>query len=345
MPVRPCCSVCGKACSSPDNQQQRHSLAPDEAACVCVCTKCKGDRSPISIGDGGGGGEGGGNARGQHVASDSHDVQVRKKRDQIQIRIFSDSERKGRRPANTIVLEHRKSAKRTGSVPARPNVEGYFVPAQDSRPSTSRHRSLSRRRSPSGPVHLPAENMRGPNTGEEGPSPLSATCDHHPAYRPQKAQLHDRDLPSPHYSPVSPEENLGNRYSHYKTDERLQVHNNHPSKVHRRYQSADISGADLQPTSGPAYQARLTLPPDPQRDTQRPRWRRSNSGESTAAVVGSPHVHFGPGVSRQRVEVSNDFDLPQRRRPRVTEEINRLLGPDSDDESKGGGGGGWSGPA
>jgi hypothetical protein len=41
-------------------------------------------------------------------------------------------------------------------------------------------------------------------------------------------------------------------------------------------------------------------------------------------------VRFGSGV-----DVSNSSNLPRRHRTRVTEEINHLLGPDSDDEDKG----------
>ncbi|KAI9869001.1 MAG: hypothetical protein M1813_002824 [Trichoglossum hirsutum] len=331
-----CCSVCGKAYSS--SHLHHHSPAPGEAPGIgTVCNKCKRD-SLVTSG-------GGGDVRSQHVASDSHDVQVRKKGDQIQIRIFSDSERKGRRPANAVVLQHRKSTKRTESVPARPDDTGHFAPARSSQPSSSRRRrSLSGRRSPSRPISFPAEGIHDPSTGEDD-FPLSDTYDHHLAYRLQKTQLNDRGRP-PRYSPTSSSsiESSGKRYSHYKTDEEEpQGHNSRLSKVHRRYRSADISGADLQPNGGPTYQARLTHLPDSQDEAsrQRSRWRRSDSGESTDAVVGSPHVHFGRGVSRQRMDISDSSDLPRkRRRPRVTEEIDRLLGPDSDDEGKGKGGSG-----
>jgi hypothetical protein len=161
------------------------------------------------------------------------------------------------------------------------------------------------------------------------------THPHHSAYRLPKARLHGfgRSL---YHDPTSPVGSTGNPYSHYKTHEEYQdrSHDSHQCKIHRRYQSADASGVDLGPTSGPAYQVRpshlLNL-----QDTQSSHRKRSDSCGSTDAVVGSPHVHFSSGVSGQRVNVFDSSHLPRRRRTRVTEEINHLLGPDSGDEDKG----------
>ncbi|KAI9782090.1 MAG: hypothetical protein M1839_005436 [Geoglossum umbratile] len=63
--------------------------------------------------------------RGRHVTSDDHSIQVVKKGGQVQIRIFSDAELNGQKPK---YVQHPKSAKRAGSVPARPKDREESIP-------------------------------------------------------------------------------------------------------------------------------------------------------------------------------------------------------------------------
>ncbi|KAH0545042.1 hypothetical protein FGG08_000813 [Glutinoglossum americanum] len=298
-----CCPTCGE--SYPSGHQRRHSLAPGEAANVGICARCKKD----SLSTGGDGG-----IRGRRLTGDSHSVKVRTKGDQIQIRIFSDPERKSRNPEDTVFLQHPKSVKRAESVPARPSDVEQLIPTKGfplSANHTSRCRSRSRRGSPGRPASLLAGERHDPYAGETD-FPLSGANSNHLTHRLPKAQLRDRDR-FRNQDPTPPVDHTGNPYPHHKT--------------HEEYRDAF--------TGSPAYEVGPSHLSNLREDTQRFGRKRSDSCGSTDAVVGSPHVRFGSDVYRHRTNISDVSGLPQRRRTRVTDEINRVLGPDSDSEDKG----------
>jgi hypothetical protein len=324
--IRACCSVCGKTYSP--SHQRHHPLAPSEFPKAGTCAKCRKESSPISDGS-----DGGGPARGRHIPSDDHTVQVVRQGDQIQIRIFSDTELNIRKPGG---VQHPKPVKRTGSVPARLRDTELPIPTRgfgQSTKHTTGRRSPSRRRNPSRQSGFSEKEMRDPYA-RGASSSLPGAHSHHMGY-PQQSRLGSGDR-SPNQDLVLPVKHIEALRPQRETHESYQAqrHDSHSSRSHRRYQSVDNPVASLQSIDSPTYNVQPIRLPGLREVPNRFRWQRRGNCGSIEAVVGSPHVHFKSDASQQETNIFHRSSPLRRRRLSMTDELKSILGPDSDGGGK-----------